>query len=145
MTTVKYTWTRGSINRKGLTSRQIEEGVIEAITWYAKTAMKAHFRSGNVFRYGYKGLSPAYIKQKIRKYGMKPVLVATGKLKNAVLNTWNISKRGNRYVITWNVPKYGEYQIEDNRDWRRPSNTEWQKVKDRIDSNLAKLRAGQSL
>lgn len=145
MATVKFTWTVGRINRRGLTLTQIEDAVIEALTWYAKTLMKKHFQSGNIFRYGYKGLSAAYIKQKIRKYGLKPVLVATGELKEAVLNTWQVIKIGNRYSITWIVPKHGVYQIKDNRDWRRPSKTEWQKVKDRIDSNLSKLRTGKSL
>lgn len=150
MATVTYNWKVGSINRRGLTSQEVEEAIFEALAYYARTLMRKHFASGNSFRYGYKGLSPAYIKQKLKKYGLKPILVATGELKEAVLSTWDIHRVGNRYAISWSVPDHGVYHItglKDGtiRDWRKESQSEWSKIKDRIDRNLNVLRKGGSL
>lgn len=145
MATLHYVWTVGRVNRRGLTLSEIEDAVFEALGWYSKVLMKKHFAFGNAQRYGYKGLTPAYARQKMRKYGLKPILVRTGELKDDVLNTWNVTKIGNRYRISWIVPHYAKYQVKGGRDFRKPSQTEWQRVSDRIKSNLDKLRKGGSL
>lgn len=91
---------------------------VEAANVYVKEEIPKRFNFGNTYTYGYSPNTISYENLKLKKFGKKPQLVATGKLSNMTVNNIVIDKSG----IHFRYPKYGQHQIELGRNflqWRK--------------------------
>jgi hypothetical protein len=72
-----------------------------------------HFTKGNEGRYGWAPLTPAYAAWKAKHRPGKPMLVARGELKAAVVDIpHKIVAGGDQAIIVFEVPEYGLYHHE---------------------------------
>lgn len=95
---------------------------------YQKEYIKSHFESGNAERFGWPPLSPKYQRRKQREHGSKPMLVATGKLRNAVVGRGKVQASGNMIRITWrSLPKYAKY-VDVDRPYLYPDQHDMKKI-----------------
>lgn len=88
-----------------------------AVKQFAEKRIPQHFTFAGQKDAGYKPLTPKYAIAKARKYGIKPILVASGKLKNTVKRGWRVIRRGNTILLNVKYPRYGSYQRRDGRDF----------------------------
>ena len=116
---------------------KIQDDVIEATAIAAKMyydkLLAYHFKSNN-----YKALSPEYKKWKDKHYPGKPILVATGELRDATLRTGKVVKYKKSVKLVFDLPDYGEYVMIE-RDFLTPTAEEFILVINRIDKELQRI------
>jgi hypothetical protein len=87
-----------------------------AVGLFADKRLPRHFTFEGQQDANYKPLSPRYARQKARKYGIKPILVASGKLKRGIKN-WKVVRNGKSVLLNVKYPRYGAYQRQQGRDF----------------------------
>lgn len=90
--------------------------MFDALDYYMQKIMVRHFQFGNEAAYGFKKLNPVYAERKRKKFGNKPMLVASGTLKDNVLSRYKIYKIAEKFRIVLNMPTYGRY-VQEIRDF----------------------------
>ena len=88
-----------------------------AVDYFGRKLLKRHFTFSGQKDLQLKPLSPNYSNLKRRKYGLKPLLVASGRLKKKVVGSAQAIRRGNRILLNVSYPRYGAYQRRDGRDF----------------------------
>lgn len=88
-----------------------------AVKIYAKDRIPKHFTNSGQKDANYKPLTPAYAKAKLARYGAKPILVASGKLKNKVTSGYRVIRRGRNVFLDIKYPRYGSIQRRSGRDF----------------------------
>lgn len=70
-----------------------------------------HFTTGNEARYGWKPLTPDYARQKREQYGQRPILVASGRLRQSMRHgTADINNNNFSMTIKFNnAVNYAKY------------------------------------
>ena len=107
------------------------------------TILAGHFRQSNSKIYA--PLSPKYAKAKDKKFGKKPILVATGKTKKSLLAKAKIMPKGNDvYKVTF--PKRTFYSVflveQKDRHPTRPTKEDTKKIGDAVATALKQLLQG---
>lgn len=110
------------------------EATAAAARMYYSKLLKHHF--DDTVRY--KPLTPKYAKQKIRKYGRQPILVASGRLRDAVLSTGTVKIYKKSVKLVFDLPNYGEYVLEA-RDFLMPSETDFSAIINALGGELVKI------
>ena len=88
-----------------------------AVKLFAEKRIPRHFTFEGQKDAGYKPLTPAYAKQKRKRYGIKPILVASGKLKRQVTSGFRVIRKGMSVLLKVKYPRYGSYQRKEGRDF----------------------------
>lgn len=109
----------------------------------SSTILAGHFTKSNSKIYA--PLSPKYAKAKQKKYGNKPILVATGKTKKSLLGKAKIMPKGNDvYKVTF--PKRTFYSVflveQKDRHPTRPTKEDVQNIAKAVASALSDLLRG---
>lgn len=107
---------------------------------YVQQRLPLKFK-GKLYNPTYRPLSPKYKKIKRERYGNRPMLVASGKLKYAALHGSKLVKSNNEVVISFNVPYYGKLQIRAGRNWAKFNTKDIRWMRKRFIQEFAKLRA----
>ena len=109
---------------------KIQDDVIEAsaiaVKYYYDKLLKYHFTSNN-----YKALSPEYQKWKDKHYPGRPILTATGQLRDACLRTGKVVKYRKSVKLVFQLPEYGEYVMIE-RDFLSPTASDFVSIINRI-------------
>ena len=78
-----------------------------------KNILARHFQYDAIYRYNYPALDPKYARYKLRKHGPKPILVATGALKQSIIDSVKITRKGKgHFQITVDPVVYGKFVKE---------------------------------
>ena len=88
-----------------------------------RSILGSHFIDGNASKYKYPPLSPAYNRRKIAKFGKKPMLVATGELKNKAMDAQVKIKNNKSHISSKSPPPYAKF-IESGTD-KMPKRPVW--------------------
>jgi hypothetical protein len=98
----------------------LDASIKEMLEYYMEKIMVRHFKFGNTTAYNYPRLDPKYAARKLARYGRKPTLVASGKLKREVTSNYRVfrNRRGS-WSIQIKIPNYGNFVIEKGFDWRK--------------------------
>lgn len=122
----------------GATSQAVEE----TVNYYGQKIIVRHFEGYNSLRYGYPPLDPKYAKRKRRKFGRKPQLVATGKLKNSVTASARAKRLSpNQVALIVSAPSYGYHQIKKGRDWISPNRRDMRDLRRYMKSRIRLIRS----
>lgn len=123
-----------------------DQSIKETLSYWCSKILIRHFKFGNAASYGYKPLSRKYAERKLKKWGLKPILVASGKLRDDATSNYRVYRIGNKWKIVLNVPEYGKYVKEvrdytlinkrDNRDLNRFWKKDMTKRRERFASQL---------
>lgn len=95
------------------TRKNLSPAAQQATREYWKVELPARFQFGNTLVYGYTPNTANYEAQKLKKWGNRPQLVASGNLKQRVIS----SMRVNKFGMELRYPIYGKYQREAGRDF----------------------------
>lgn len=95
----------------------IQEAQKDTLNYYVKRLMKNRFR-GKKFNPDYPPLNYKYLQSKRKKYGLKPTLVATGRLKRTTLQSKGV-KSGKRVYLRLRTTYYSGY-VRRRRDFVPP-------------------------
>jgi hypothetical protein len=93
-----------------------DKSIKETLSYWAEKILIRHFQFGNQAAYGYKSLSPKYLARKEKKWGRKPILVASGKLRDEVTGNYRVYRYAGKWKIVLKVPEYGNY-VREVRDY----------------------------
>ena len=95
------------------TRKNLSPAAQQATREYWKVELPNRFNFGNTLMYNYTPNTDKYEAQKLKKWGSKPQLVASGNLKQRVISSMKVNKNG----MQMTYPIYGKYQIEAGRDF----------------------------
>lgn len=95
------------------TRKNLSPAAQQATRDYWKVELPNRFNFGNTLMYNYTPNTAKYEAQKLKKWGNKPQLVASGNLKQRVITSMRVNKNG----MEIRYPIYGKYQIEAGRDF----------------------------
>ena len=109
------------------TKKSLSPANQQATREFLKEDLPKRFDYGNTSKYGYKPNKPSYESMKASKYGKKPQLVATGKLKNDVINNYKVNKDG----IRLKYPVYGKYLIKRGKDFTKMRQQDFKNISTR--------------
>lgn len=113
----------------------------DAIKYWSEKVLVRHFQRGNANRYGWPRLDPKYVKRKLKKWGDRPQLVASGLLKQRATTTAKVRiENKKRISVKFRVPEYGIHQIRKGRDWTAMNKREFRDHKRIYKYNLQKRR-----
>ncbi len=118
---------------------KVQDDILEAsaiaLQMYYDKLLKYHFTSNS----NYKPLTPAYKKQKDKKYPGRPILVATGELRDRTLRTGRVVKYKKSVKLVFNLPEYGQYVMIE-RDFLTPTSEDFVTIINRITKECNKIQ-----
>lgn len=115
------------------------QSMVEGLKYYGNVLIADHFTSGNQFRMGWPPLTPEYAARKARRFGGRPMLVATGDLRNSVVGKFDVKtdrRRNNPVRLVFNqMVDYGEY-VNEVREFLSPSPEDWVKIQAKTEADF---------
>lgn len=121
----------------------IDKSQEEMMIFYKDERLPLKF-AGKRFNPGYRPNTMEYEKQKRRKYGVKPPLVASGMARAMILKTAKLEKRQSGYAITYLAPGYmgnrPREQIFMGRNWNQPNARDIRSMRRNLMRALKKAR-----
>lgn len=106
------------------------ESLRDGLKFYGDEQVQRHFQTGNAARHGWPSLERKYSRRKLRRWGRRPMLVASGRLRDSVVGRYRIriDKRLLKGRISFNqAQRYGLWLTFGSfrgargpRDWATP-------------------------
>jgi len=129
--------------RKPALMDDVYEAIRKTLELYIKRDLTNRFR-GRRFNPNYPRTKPSYQRRKAKKYGFKPLLVATGRLKVTVTRSARVQGRKQNMRIRVSSPEYGKYLRNRGFDFIQPQTTKEKKaLKKYLLKTLSKLRVAR--
>ena len=94
----------------------VEAATKDMLEYWMQKIIVRHFQFGNATEYNYPRLDPKYLERKRKLHGRKPMLVASGLLKEQVTTSYKIYKIRNKFRVVMKIPDYGKY-VRNIRDF----------------------------
>lgn len=128
-----------AIDKINLITKNLDKAVIFGLNYYIEKLLIRHFQYSQQKDYNYTPLNYKYAERKLKKVGVQPILVYSGKLKNDTINSAKVIKTSSGYIISFYIPDYGKYQINDyGRDFISPSNRDIRDLLRVVSNNFVK-------